>query len=78
MTGSVPKVSCWQHCGLQRRPSAPNVTLNEPTWWCEAGPEPTAGGEGDWGGLTWVVLLQEVRMLDPALAGIDFAKTSPE
>jgi hypothetical protein len=35
--GCVPKLSCWWHCELWRRPSAPYAVLIEPTCCGEAG-----------------------------------------
>jgi hypothetical protein len=32
LPGVVPKLSCWQHCGLQRRLCARYAVLIEPTW----------------------------------------------
>ena len=32
LPGVVPKLFCWQHCGLQRRLCAPYAVLIEPTW----------------------------------------------
>lgn len=32
LPGVVPKLFCWQHCGLQRRLYAPYAVLIEPTW----------------------------------------------
>lgn len=46
MTGVVPKLFCWQHCGLRRRQSAPNAEPTEPTWQCEAGSRARGRGEG--------------------------------
>jgi hypothetical protein len=32
LPGVVPKLFCWQHCGLRRRLCAPYAVLIEPTW----------------------------------------------